>query len=809
MRFASAALVAALLAAPAALAQSPAAAGGTISGRLLDAQTLEPLEAATASLWRAADSSLVTGGLADLDGKFEFSGLRPGRYYVRLSIIGYRSRSVNVELTASALTRNLGDVKLDPEDAQGSEVTVTGEREPVQVGIDRTTYNVADQAVTSGGTAADVLRTVPSVELDAEGNVSLRGSQNVAILINGRPTAIPRQFLAAYLQQLPASSIDKVEVIPNPSARYEPDGMAGMLNIVLKQNSDPGLSGAVQAGGDTRGGINTSVNVNYGKGRWTTNATYGFRRNVRGSDGTNLQQYLASTPNGFVETLSEDDRTGLGHNLSGSVEYALAPRQTLGLQLGVSTHNGDDNGTATYTERTGQTVTRAYTRTGDGSEDGFDTDAALTYRNTVRPSEHELVVEARFATHDDSEQGRYQQAITTGTAFSNGLTSFTESDDEETQRRDGSVQIDYVRPVGDFRIETGAKATLRQLDAAQTGVQVLPTARTLNEEYGYDETIYAGYLTVGRSFGAWNAQAGVRAEQANASLTSLSGADVDKDYFRVYPSAFLTYTIAPGQTLRASYSQRVNRPDPRQLNPVADLGSPTFRRVGNPDLDPEYTHAFELAYAGLLPVGLVQITPYFRRTENAIGFTSTTDAAGVTTLSFSNLDRRDSYGADITLGARVPNRFQAGLTGSVYRVVSDGTLVTGESIGVDAVTWSMRFNGSVTLRPGTELSGFLSYNPPQKTEQGRFLGRAFSSIALRQSLMDNRASLTLNAFDPLGLMKFGGEMTQGNVFTTFERQPTMRNVGLTFQYTFGQQQRRPQQRQQQQEGQTSDPLGGF
>lgn len=809
MRFVPAALVAALLAAPTAFAQTPAA-GGAISGRLLDGQTLEPLEAATASLWRSADSSLVTGGLADLDGKFEFSGLRPGRYYVRFSIIGYRSRSVNVELTASAPARNLGDVKLDPEDTQGSEVTVTGEREPVQVGIDRTTYNVADQAVTSGGTASDVLRTVPSVELDAEGNVSLRGSQNVAILINGRPTAIPRQFLAAYLQQLPASSIDKVEVIPNPSARYEPDGMAGMLNIVLKQNADPGLSGAVQAGGDTRGGINTSVNVNYGKGRWTTNATYGFRRNVRGSDGENLQQYLAATPNGFVETLGSDERTGLGHNLSGNVEYALAPRQTLGFQLGVSTHTGDDDDTSTYTERTGQTVTRAYTRTGEGAEDGFDTDAALTYRNTVRPSEHELVVEGRFATHDDTEDARYVQTVTSGAAFSNGLTTFTENDNEDTERRDGSVQVDYVRPVGPFKIETGAKATLRQLNAVQTGTQVLPTARTLDEDYSYDETIYAGYLTAGRSFGDWNAQVGLRAEQAVSTLTSKAGADVDKDYFRVYPSAFLTYTMAPGQTLRLSYSQRVNRPDPRQLNPVADLGSPTFRRVGNPNLDPEYTHAFELAYAGLLPVGLVQITPYFRRTENAIGFTSTTDAAGVTTLSFSNLNRRDSYGTDVTLGARVPNRFQAGLTGSVYRVVSDGTLVTGESVGVDAVTWSLRFNGSVTLRPGTDLSGFFSYNPPQKTEQGRFLGRSFSSIALRQSLFDNRASLTLNAFDPLGLMKFGGETTQGNVITTFERRPTFRNVGLTFQYTFGQQPRRQAQRQQtQQEGQTSDPLGGF
>lgn len=810
--------VAALLAlplAPAVRAQAPGSApGGAITGRLVDGASLEPLEAATVSLWRAQDSTLVTGQLADENGAFAFEGLRPGRYFLRLSLVGYSTRRIdNLDLTAAQPRRALGDVRMQEEDIAGAEVTVTGEREAIEVGIDRTTYNVANQAVTAGGTAADVLRTVPAVELDADGNVSLRGSQNVAILINGRPTAVPRQFLAAYLRQLPAGSIEKVEVIPNPSARYEPDGMAGMLNIVLKQNTDAGLSGAVQAGTDTRLGANLGVNLNYGKGRWNTNATYGLRREVRVFGGFTDRDFLPATPASLYDadsrTEDDGDFTNLNQSLAASAEYTLAPRQTLGLNGSLSFGSGVREGTTEATESlpTGGAL-RTYTRETDGDNEGRNADASLVYRNTVRPGQHELVAEARYATNRDVSTGTYVQTLGTGTPFLPGLSAFTETDRSRTLRQDVSGQIDYTRPLGAFKVETGTKVTRRALDATRDAVEVYPLARTAAEAYGYDETIYAGYLTAGRTWGKWAAQLGVRAERAETRLESGGATLAETGYSRAYPSAFLTYTLAPGQTLRASYSQRVERPNPRLLNPILQRESATFGRRGNPNVSPEYTHAVELAYSGLLPFGLVAVTPYFRRTENAIGFAAETDSTGFTVLTFRNLNQRDSYGADVTYGLRLPNRAQLGLTGSLYRVVSDGVLSTGEAIGVDAVTWTLRANGSYTLRPGTEVSGFVSYTPAQETEQGRQSRRAFSNLALRQQLWGGKGSLTLNAFDPFGLMKFGFETRQGNYFTVTERSPSFRQVGLTLSYSFGQQPaRRPQPRPQQPDGQGQDPLG--
>ncbi len=261
MRF-STILALALLAATPSLAQVPtgapagrpgmtagATAGGTIRGRITEAATGEALEAATVSLWRLPDSTLVTGLLTDENGAFEFDNLRPGKLYVSVSYIGYAARRINVELTAAALTRDLGAIQLQEGGEQLAEVQVETDRAAVTVQIDRMAYNVADQATSSGGSAEDVLQKVPSVEVDSDGNVSLRGSQNVAILINGRPAPVPRQFLANFLRQIPADQIERIEVIPNPSARYDPDGLAGMLNIVLKQGTQQQrtLSGGVQA----------------------------------------------------------------------------------------------------------------------------------------------------------------------------------------------------------------------------------------------------------------------------------------------------------------------------------------------------------------------------------------------------------------------------------------------------------------------------------------------------------------------------------------------------------------------------------
>ena len=296
-----------------ALAQRPGGRGGrggggqppsgALFGVVEDDLTQTPLPLATVSVWKAADSSLVTGAVTTPDGLFRAEGLPPGRYYVDVSLVGYQTERLNdVTLRPPGeMSRDLGTIRLGEGTVLIEGAEVTAEREKVEIKLDRTVYNTKEQAVTASGTASDVLQNVPSVQVDADGNISLRGNSNVAIQINGRPVPLRGDQLAAFLQQLPAKNVERVEVVPNPSAKYEPDGMAGIVNIVLTENADLGLGGSISLGADvSRPGevFDTNLGLTYGKGKTNVFASYGFQRRQRGRNSrTTTEDFLRGTSN--------------------------------------------------------------------------------------------------------------------------------------------------------------------------------------------------------------------------------------------------------------------------------------------------------------------------------------------------------------------------------------------------------------------------------------------------------------------------------------------------------------------------------
>ena len=316
-----------LLVVPPALGQPRPA---TLTGSVVDAETQEALPSASVAVWEPGeDGSLVTGAITTADGRFRLEGIRPGTYRVVVSFVGYRPEAREaVELAGPV---DLGTVALAPDVEVLEGVEVAARRDRVEVQIDRTVYNVGDDALAQSGTASTVLETIPSVEVDIEGNVSLRGVGNVAILINGRPAPVGSQFIASYLQSLPAGALDRVEVIPNPSARYEPDGMGGVLNLVLKENTDPGLGGAVTAGADTRGGYSATALLTYGRGPVSLSGSYGFREDARTSDGYRYRENLFDDPDTFLDQdmLDESERTSHFGNVN--LDWALGPKTTLTL----------------------------------------------------------------------------------------------------------------------------------------------------------------------------------------------------------------------------------------------------------------------------------------------------------------------------------------------------------------------------------------------------------------------------------------------------------------------------------------------
>ncbi len=806
------AFLAALLS-PSAAAQERAARG-TLSGRVLDAATEAPLPSASVAVWRVAeagagqDTTLVTGSITDGAGVFRAEGLRPGRYRVVVSFVGYETAArEDVALGRGGVDLDLGALALAPDVESLGSVEVAAERPPVQLEIDRTVYATADDPVAASGTAATVLETIPSVELDVDGNVSLRGSGNVAILINGRPAPVSGDLVATYLQQLPAGAIERVEVIPNPSARFEPDGMSGIINIVLKEDAERGLGGTLSAGVDSRGGYSATGLATYGGGPWSLSASYGFRDEKGDGGGSGFRLDRTGDPLTFRDDVETEDEFETSHFLNLAADYALSPRTTLSAaaQGGYETETEEELNTF-LSGLDGAAPTLGYERLVVEDEEQWNTDLrlALTHRFSAAPrgdEAHTLAVEGRYNASSSDGDESFREALLAGYAPS-------EADPldplqlarSERDRSEASLQVDYVRPLAGFRLEAGYQGDLETIDAlffseTERGGVLAPDAG-LNNVFDFEVQIHAVYGQLAREWGPLGLQAGLRLETARTTFTLESEPDpFENDYASAFPSAFLAYELSENDVLKASYSRRINRPRTRALNPFPSQDDPSNLRVGNPALRPEYVDAVELGYVRYVPWGSLTLTPYFRRTSDQIGRV-TTFAGGVFTRTFENFDTADSYGAELVAsfeggGALDGLRGYGSLEG--YRVVSDGSNVDAD-LQNDALGWGGRLNASYALgdRFGLGDLGFQAtvfYRAPMDTEQGRIGSRSWTNLALRQDLLDGRASLTLQARDPFDTAGFAFTLDQPEYYQELERSWGAQRVGLTFSYTFGQPER--------------------
>lgn len=842
-RLALAGLLLSLAAAwPAAAQPGPGGpAVGAITARIVDAESGEGLPSATLALYAARDSAFVTGGAAGPDGTVRVDPVRAGTYIVRVSYVGYVPRRRADVSIAAGQTVELGTIQLSLDASALGEAVVEAQRELVEQRADRTVYNVEAQPVTAGGTVLETLQTLPSIEVDASGNLALRGNQNVVVQINGRPVPVRGVFLAALLRQIPASNVARVEVIPNPSARYDPEGMSGIINIVLKENApDRGLVGGVTVGGGTLPSGELGANVAWQRGPIDVAATYGYRFDSGRRDGLNTR--TDTRPGGLVLEQDEFDENGQqSHFFNGTFDYTLRPGTTLGLNTTLGLRSNDAENTVAYVYDGSDIAFR----TTDGDEGGLNADAALVFRHRFDAGAaargtagggrgmmgggpmmmggrsgdrssgsgsggHELSAEVRATRNARDSEQVYTQ---TGR-----LPDETEDVARERQITDevnseAYAQVDYTRPIGALRLETGAKATARQVSndlqvASEAGGTWVPSVGRSNA-FDYDETIVAGYVQASRPLGPFEAQLGLRAETASRSFT-LGAAlppgvpPVNPDstsftYRSLFPSAFLTLPLGPGTLVKASYSRRIERPRTFFLNPFPSGSDPLNIRVGNPQLRPEYTDAFELT---LQYRYFLTVTPFYRRTTDVIQRAVFVDpATGVQRFTFANIDTQDSYGSDVTLMAQVgPARGFA--SGSVFRQVSaEGDASSG--LAADAVSWSLRSGIQARLRQGTDLQLFGFYRGPQAFATGRVSGFGFTSIGVAHKFTD-RLSLNLRVNDPFSTTRFTFRNNAGGVYQIVGvNDPSIQQISGTLTWTFGSGPQRQRQTLPQ------DPTGGI
>jgi ferric enterobactin receptor len=791
---------------PASAQQPPAAGPGEIRGTVVDGQSSAPVAAASVAVWSRADSALVAGAIARPDGSFRIEGLRPGVYYLKVSMMGYTAHtSATLTIAPASPRANVGAIRLARNAVALAGITATGERQAVAIAPDRNTYQTRTVAPAATN-ASEVLEAVPSVQVDPDGRLSLRGNENVVVQINGRPSPMRGAQLAGYLKQLPANTLDRIEVIPNPSARQDPEGMAGIINIVLKQNVDLGLSGGFTLGASTSDRYNASGNLGWQQGPVTVFASYGFISDDRATRGINDRTRLGAlqAPLSFTNQDITGTNGNSGHNFNGSLDYRLSPKNVLSTALLLNVRGSSERSLSDYSEFDAtQALLAAYQRIRDTDADGRMVDYTLGFKRTMVPQRHELTAEVRLnRVHDLDVTDLWRQPL------GGGARADAEIDRTDAVTWQVTAQTDYTRPMGPRgKLETGYRGYARWLDrdyavrtdALGTGTFV---SSDLTNALELDESVNAGYAVVSRGVGRFELQGGLRAEYATRDFTlANSGEHFPHDYFSLFPSGLASLKVGEKDQVKLSYSRRIRRPGSQELNPFPVFFDLQNVFLGNPELDAEYTDAIELGWQHSARIGSLQVTPFYRRTSNVIRFIiNTADSiAGreVTSISFQNLDHGTSWGADVNGNARFGQLFSGFAAFNVFKLVTEGG--GGESsLSSNAVSWSARVNGTLNLSPRTAVSGAYFYRAATPIERGRFEAMGIANFSVRQKVYGEKASLTLRVSDPFNGTLFKVRAGDDNVIQLTERTFNARALHLVFQYNFG---RPPRVRQPSQDAQ--------
>jgi ferric enterobactin receptor len=776
-------------------AQQPPAAAGEVKGTIADSAGTAVARPAVA-VRSKADGKLVTGAYGSQDGTFKIQGLRPGTYYLRVSGIGFTPLNTpEFTITAEAPSADVGSIKLAHASVTLQSVQVTGEKPTMVIEPDRNTYKAKDVAPAAAN-ASDVLQNTPSVEVDAEGKVSLRGNENVAIQINGRPTPIKGSQLSAYLKQIPANIVERIEVVPNPSAKYDPEGMAGIINIVLKTNTDLGLSGGLNSGFATITRMNVGTNLGYQEGKVTLFGTYGFNGDDRGIEGINnrLRFDQAGSPQDYTNQDIQGTTNSGGHNFTGNIDFKATDKDVVSNSLTLNKRHSNDASLAGYYEYDANRVfTDRYVMDKNTKARGVVFDNSLSWKHTIAPRTHELSTELRFSRSHDEDATLLWQEPQNLDGTSSGPSTQGEVDANDGITRQFTGQLDYTRQLWKkAKLESGLKETDRWLDK---DFLVLKdplgdgnwAVSSLSNRFNFDESVHAGYGVVSQSVGKWDLQAGLRAEWSSRNFDLAGDQAIPYNYRSLFPSGVVMYKFSEQTNAKISYSRRIRRPGTQELNPFPQFFDQQNVFIGNPLLNPEYTDAIELGLSKSGQLGSIQLSPFYRHTTDIIrvdiNTADTVDNREVTSVSFQNLDKGDSWGTDLNGNLRLGPKLNAFAGFNLFKMVTDGG--SQSALSSNAVAWSTRFNATTQLSPTVILQGNYFYRAPMKIEKGQFSAMQMAAITVRKKIDGDNMSVAVRFQDPFNTMKFRIQAGDDNLQQITARRFGVRATYLTFQWNYG------------------------
>ncbi|MBR9914538.1 MAG: TonB-dependent receptor [Algicola sp.] len=778
---------------------------GSVSGRVIDATLNQPLPYVNVVIKDASETT-ITGGITNDDGTFKIENIPEGKITVSIQYIGYKTISKTVNLGADGYKIDLGDIRLEEDVASLDEVTVVAEVTTIQQKVDRKVINIGKDLTTSGPTASDIMNNLPSVNVDQQtGNISLRGNQNVRVMVDGKLSNVP---VAQLLKQIPSASIKQIELITNPSAKYNPEGMSGIINIILHKNTTIGFNGNINLGltKEINARFNSSIDMNYRNGKFNLYGNYGNNignsanyGNITRLDDNSVQLFDFANNN-----KSHLYKVGLDFYMNDNNTFSFFTNQNL--------YDGLGSGTTgiLYVDQPFQE------QTFNNDTENIVSQYNGVYNHKFKKEGEKLDLEVDYSVfaQDEIANFRFQNIV-----FPPNYTDFVDTDRDQTV-----VNLDYTNPLSDkAKLEVGAEARLfetnidyrstglsvneNQDDVPNNGDEFIPTPST---DFTYKRDIYSVYVTYGKTFEKWSYQVGARAESVKEEASairelenSVENTPFENDYIQVYPSAFLTYSPGEKNSYQMSFSRRVDRPGLQQVNPIREWSTPLISSFGNTNLQPQFTNSIELNYTRKLEKGSITGGVFFRLVEDEINRAVFIDRLDINKniLTYDNFENTTAFGIEISsnyrptkwwslngsfdLFARQQKGIAEVLTTPTDIATADDILRT--TIEVDNIVYNFRLFNNFKVTKKLNLSLFSMYRGEEKGLQFTRKPMFMVNTGLRYSfLQDDRATFSFNYSDIFNTMKFEfeGERPTPQV-GQFNWESNTWNIGLSYRFGGG------------------------
>ncbi|MCO6492233.1 MAG: TonB-dependent receptor [Phaeodactylibacter sp.] len=763
-----------------------------VFGVVVEKSTGEPMEFVDVVLHKGENEEFLHGAITDKDGGFRFTGLVPGKYYVQTNFMGYepkRSRVFSIESKNQSV--DLKKIAIEISVSLLDEVEVTATKSTLNLGLDRRAYNVDADIMSQTSSATEILQNLPSVTVDVNGQVSLRGTSNITYLINGRPSALLRAGGAAALQQIPANSIERIEVITNPSAKYRPDGIGGIINIVLKESNRQGFNGSVQAnvGNPDLERYTGNILLNYGKEDVNFFGSYGFRHAKTPQDITDRRIEREEGAPLSTQNIVRDVTFGeLSHLATAGVTFPVGESGMVEIAGEYFYLNNDNNSFANWavTDENGPdafSLDRQY----NGYEQEYD--VGIAYERTFDGNEdHSLAIEFNLSGYDETEDNLYGER--------NPLPAFTLRDSSRNLiKKGGPVMefvVEYARPIGrESELEVGYLGEIMKDDIDILGENfesgwVTDPSKTYR--FKFNQTLHAGYAVFTHAIESFYFSAGARAEQALVTPNLVSdGEKYNNNYFNLFPSLALGLELGDTEEIRLSYSKRINRADPDEQNPFPEYDDPFTRDKGNPRLKPEQVHSVELGYFLQNEKFTFMPTLYYRYLYD--GFTElrkSVEEGGVNILetTFTNFSNQTLAGAEVIFKGNVSNFLNLNFSANAYYNELDGTNL-GLPANQSQITWDAKLGANFNITKTTFGQLNAQYVSNRLTPQGEFQPIKLLNLGLRQDVFNRRASILFTVSDVFASVEWESRIDNENLFwnQTFGRNQQIFYLG--FSYRFG------------------------